>query len=304
VLFRSGPDYFDRLWCNFEIACFATLVGLHKVDFVPLYLPALVVFAILTFVCVHGLRIISLKAGNVDVHDFPILFVLLIVAGAWLSRAVRLRCVLDDQLLHFKLSNAKCFCCSVNHVQPDTGATIPCDRKFVESSICNWFEEHEEATDANGIDAFERIVHDVLGGHVQQLLGHFDLPFSAGMHFGFLHVWSGVEKALLLSPSAPVKMVLVIFEQCVHFIIIFLSCSSMQLLFRTSQRFPNFGLFDRHPPIRDTLIGLMFAIICTSSMVVWLVVNILSSTYGYGNLLLCVDCLIIAMFCLVLRRCH
>jgi hypothetical protein len=46
---------------------------------------------------------------------------------------------LGCQLREFTMNDSKCYCCTVRHVHPDTGARIPCDRDVVKTCIDSWF---------------------------------------------------------------------------------------------------------------------------------------------------------------------
>ena len=46
---------------------------------------------------------------------------------------------LSDQLQDFRFDDAVAYCCSVGHIDPDTGSPIVCDREIVRQCIVNWF---------------------------------------------------------------------------------------------------------------------------------------------------------------------
>ena len=64
---------------------------------------------------------------------------------------------LQQQLGKFQVDDAKCYCCTVNHVDDETGEPIPCDRDIMLKCIGIWF--------GSTID-FERLVR----GHVRTTL--------------------------------------------------------------------------------------------------------------------------------------
>ena len=72
---------------------------------------------------------------------------------------------LQQQLGKFQVNDAKCYCCTVNHVDDKTGERIPCDRDIMMKCIGIWFGS---ATD------FEHLVR----GHVRTtLLRELTSPF-------------------------------------------------------------------------------------------------------------------------------
>ena len=46
---------------------------------------------------------------------------------------------LQQQLAKFRVEDAKCWCCTVNHVDDQTGETLPCDRDVMLKCIGIWF---------------------------------------------------------------------------------------------------------------------------------------------------------------------
>eukprot|EP00435_Cladocopium_sp_Y103_P030592 s307_g7.t1 len=60
---------------------------------------------------------------------------------------------LARQLQVFSAEEAECFCCSCNHVHPETGRPLPCDRDLVLRTMTHWFASCEE---------FDRLVRDRL----------------------------------------------------------------------------------------------------------------------------------------------
>ena len=72
---------------------------------------------------------------------------------------------LSHELQNFRFDDAVAWCCSVGHVDPDSGAPLICDRAVVRKCICSWF---------GCVDEFERSVRtevlDVLKSHLSTAL--------------------------------------------------------------------------------------------------------------------------------------
>merc|ERR1719330_77507 len=48
---------------------------------------------------------------------------------------------LPQQLGSFSIHDSECFCCACNHVHPETGAEVPCDRELVYAQLVGWFRD-------------------------------------------------------------------------------------------------------------------------------------------------------------------
>ena len=42
---------------------------------------------------------------------------------------------LEQQLSEFSIENAECFCCSNDHVNPETGEVLACDRAMIYETL-------------------------------------------------------------------------------------------------------------------------------------------------------------------------
>merc|ERR1712226_1174001 len=83
--------------------------------------------------------------------------------------------VLDQQLSDFSCCNAKCFCCKVDHVHPDTGLRIPCDRKLIYASISHWYGSGEAG---DGQPQFDAVVNGRIGKEIKRSLGLAGVPYT------------------------------------------------------------------------------------------------------------------------------
>jgi len=286
-----SPDYFTRLWCNYELACFVSLAGFKRIDFVPLLMPLVVLVfglgitfsqALLwtgTWLQIGGGAFFTLLAVSA--------FLPLSIMGSFLSRALLHRTVLQRQLAEFELANARCYCCDASHKSPDTGAPIPCDRLFVEGNVSKWFSElsHEEVLgndvdgtfascqlclggtkrfselahdeDIDGVHAFSSYVRVSLAAHVREMLGPtlLPLPFSAIFMCSSLFVWFGLD-IVVLSPDYPVQVAnLVEFGLCplLFTCMVAIHCAVLSLLRRCCG-----CLFDWCPVATDVAVGPLF----------------------------------------------
>ena len=76
---------------------------------------------------------------------------------------------LRKQVDEFKIRDAQCSCCQMDHCQPDTGEELLCDRMLVFETLKRWYplETSSEAC----LDRFDETVHKELGGYVRNRLG-------------------------------------------------------------------------------------------------------------------------------------
>ena len=140
LLSCQSRDYFDRLWCCYEIAIFLKLRGAAKINCVPLALPPLIIVAIIltpmTFysTCVNFAQDTS---GNALIENM-LLQTLAFAQVLFFGCAVAYLHIESDTVLQlvkkFQLDAAHCFCCDNNHKLPD-GTEIACDRDYVEDHV-------------------------------------------------------------------------------------------------------------------------------------------------------------------------
>lgn len=74
---------------------------------------------------------------------------------------------MPKQVASFSVQAAECFCCSHNHVHPDTGDCIPCDRELVFGRLAEWFKREGTRTPQFEVAAGEPPAEPELGEHLQ-----------------------------------------------------------------------------------------------------------------------------------------
>eukprot|EP00930_Biecheleria_cincta_P072220 TRINITY_DN59654_c0_g1_i1.p1 TRINITY_DN59654_c0_g1~~TRINITY_DN59654_c0_g1_i1.p1 ORF type:complete len:558 (+),score=68.58 TRINITY_DN59654_c0_g1_i1:163-1836(+) len=188
MLVLFSEDYFNRLWCNYEISLYLLLKGPMSVQVVPLELVKLqMACAICNWIlsvtcylmCLSMQTIESVNPENafqivsaVWCFQVPAVFILV---GCYKSTSILARRNLQTKLKSFEIRKSDCFCCQVNHVLAD-GTQIPCDRQFVENSINVWYGNGED----NGLDVFDSCVREEVSQQVFEVLGPETIsPFAA-----------------------------------------------------------------------------------------------------------------------------
>ena len=121
-----------------------------------------------------------------------------LVFGYAHASAIVARLRLQQQAAAFDARAARCFCCDHGHTSPETGATMACDREFVERVVQDRFD--------GGLAQFSQIVREALPAHVDALLGPalFPMPIWRFAIVYMPFVWLGVDIALC-SPDAGVR---------------------------------------------------------------------------------------------------
>eukprot|EP00927_Polykrikos_kofoidii_P068535 TRINITY_DN6388_c2_g1_i1.p1 TRINITY_DN6388_c2_g1~~TRINITY_DN6388_c2_g1_i1.p1 ORF type:complete len:624 (+),score=47.53 TRINITY_DN6388_c2_g1_i1:121-1872(+) len=153
VLFDT--TYVTRLWCVFELAGFSKLMlndSNKSVRFLPLsHAP----------VFLYLLVIITVEDVVCSITEWVLSWPVIVTSLVLLPMFDELRSLQDSnaqlkaQLEEFSFDAADCYCCSVSHVQQDTGARLACDRKSVRSCIIDWFGSVETFNDFVNHSLFE-----------------------------------------------------------------------------------------------------------------------------------------------------
>mmetsp|Transcript_153800 Transcript_153800/g.493173 ORF Transcript_153800/g.493173 Transcript_153800/m.493173 type:complete len:668 (-) Transcript_153800:577-2580(-) len=178
MLVLWDPSYASRLWCIFEMAAFAWAHGedvAGRIIVRPLVFGAVLPWLFLTSVVSWSLLgVLTSVAEAHTLHTFQRFCIIIATAASMPCVHILRRCgqelqTMMQHLNEFSVTRADCHCCSVGHVDLETGETIPCDRAVIEACIVAWFGSVEE---------FEAHVHKDLARNFQQSLGRFGMPYS------------------------------------------------------------------------------------------------------------------------------
>lgn len=150
-LLLLDPTYPQRLWCVFEVAAFMHLSeqDTQRVKVTPVFSGVLCIGWL--FVASTSFLVLSIEGlpGRIRACDNVLLapvsalaasaeiFLIAAIARNYVAQVINL----NEQLKTFSLAEARCFCCSVNHVAPETNQRIRCDRQLVEDVIERWFPQ-------------------------------------------------------------------------------------------------------------------------------------------------------------------
>ena len=203
LLSCASTDYFERLWCNYEVAIFLRIREARNVTLVPLGLPSLFLVGLvlnlvsLYLVDINPTQFINnssgIDTGNpywdsflaMSICGVGFVFYAYVLVGFCLENLV-----IEHELRNFSVHAAKCFCCQVDHVLED-GTHIMCDRVFVENHIVELY---------GSVAKFNKSVRQELRETVTRQLGSgaFLFPPQALISFTFLMIVSNAEMAIFM----------------------------------------------------------------------------------------------------------
>ncbi|CAE8740262.1 unnamed protein product [Polarella glacialis] len=189
-----SPSYFERLWCMYELACWLRLSRMEGTIVMPIHL-APVIFVI-TFSLWGAILCFIYGAGSgyLDVFSAAFAAFLTGVVGGILPTHISRHLAnslrsLPQQLESFSIREANCFCCSHDHVHPETKKHLPCDRRLIYKMLLQWQQDFtvsgESVTTLEAIDFRIRqklkpwILRNIGGAHApfRLLLATISVPF-------------------------------------------------------------------------------------------------------------------------------
>ena len=188
-------SYADRLWCMFEIAAFlrahpeavAEKPGMVQVK--PLLLGWT---ACLGSVSMFAQGVFVLVEPFDNAIFWPVVLLFAAMQALYLVHAFRgyFRSLeaTNQRLRQFQLQKCRCWCCSVNHVNPASGQPIQlCDRETVCQCIMRWYGSEEE---------FDNSVRSVVASALKQQMGSdaIEYPLMLGTTAPIL--WSVIDLAV------------------------------------------------------------------------------------------------------------
>ncbi|CAE7524286.1 unnamed protein product [Symbiodinium necroappetens] len=151
-----SPRYFSRLWCCYELATFLRHSTRQSIEIMPTKLAVLffgmfcstqfmsLVYVLLAAVLAdeaagQSQRIVEMVtiSGLMSIA-FLLPAVLCLHAGIGVAGSIG---ELENQLRAFRIQNCRCFCCSVDHIHPETKAPLPCDRELILEAVKKWYFE-------------------------------------------------------------------------------------------------------------------------------------------------------------------
>jgi hypothetical protein len=155
MLICYNDDYFERLWCCFELAARASSGS--RIVMLPLWRAPVLLALIAGILTGHVAEYICIMKVGVDATEYfiPVSLIFHLIPFVFILemniRASRQKVKLVQTLRTFKVSNTKCF--------------DPKDRTVVEKAISEWF-----ATGGDATGAIQRFEEDVRGGQSHRMI--------------------------------------------------------------------------------------------------------------------------------------
>jgi len=196
------PKYFTRLWCVFELASWKYLGReLDSVMLMPSSQVALIFVAeafFCSFYVVH--RSVEWYYGT---ESAWILLAIAVPCGIMssipaISRLVKSLSVLPKQLQSFTFQASECFCCSNNHVHPDTGEPMQCDRKLIYTTLVEWFSNCTQDADDEKVQEctlkqFDDFIQNEFASWVLQNRGPHNIPYCQVLMMTLPVCWAALD---------------------------------------------------------------------------------------------------------------
>ncbi|CAE8699431.1 unnamed protein product [Polarella glacialis] len=189
-----SPSYFGRLWCTYELASWLRLNKLKDITVMPIHLaPVLLCITASmwgTILCyIEALTIAYSVAGSQKVVEVEmagfLLGILCMTVGLILPthtsrHLAKSLGALPNQLEHFSIRDAKSFCCSHNHVHPETQKHLPCDRRLIFDMLEQWKDDFNDDRGeyASSLDSFDFHVRQKLKPWILRNIGGAEAPFK------------------------------------------------------------------------------------------------------------------------------
>lgn len=205
------PSYVRRMWCTVELAAYLKChpdgrLTIRPVSWGPCTIAGFLTVAILLAVADTLLEHFDSQAvAEVSAFVFAACVMAFMYFTTVAARAhFRAASTVQEQLRTFSfLNDTRCYCCSVNHVNPKTGQRMICDRQAIAGCLEHWF----------GSDtAFDAVVQRDVSAAFQRGVMSCLLPYAwltgatipiawFGVHAGLQSLWwrSGVDLWLAFS---------------------------------------------------------------------------------------------------------
>ena len=179
-----SPRYFSRLWCCYELATFLRHSTRQSIEIMPTKLAVLFFGMFCSTQCVSLVYVLLAAVLANEAAGQSQRIVEMVTIAGFLAIAFILPAVLclhagigvagsmgelEDQLRSFRIQNCRCFCCSVDHIHPETKAPLPCDRELILETVKKWYfqslsspQEKEEASDEPHWEKFNQTAQEEL----------------------------------------------------------------------------------------------------------------------------------------------
>lgn len=171
--------YFSRLWCTYEVASYLEGERHKAIELIPVKMALLLLIASIQACSGFLMKYLTWLLDITEWLQDRVFVELVGHGGVFLPVAlyVALGCMvhyfqLPQQLRHFRVQDTECHCCSNNHLHPETGEELICDRALVFGMLRKWFGASKgEKMKETYLDRFNALVHEKLSSQIAHTVG-------------------------------------------------------------------------------------------------------------------------------------
>eukprot|EP00927_Polykrikos_kofoidii_P087231 TRINITY_DN9996_c1_g2_i1.p1 TRINITY_DN9996_c1_g2~~TRINITY_DN9996_c1_g2_i1.p1 ORF type:complete len:565 (+),score=55.99 TRINITY_DN9996_c1_g2_i1:116-1810(+) len=186
LLVISDSTYVTRVWCVFELAAYSKLMENDPdktLCFIPLVFGKILIVGFVFQSCFMTFD------NLVEFKHLGLLLGVYVTCLALLSHLLRDHQAgladFRDQLRKFRMEDSNCYCCTVGHVQRDTGARLSCDRDAVNACVDCWF---------GSSSAFNTFVQSSLSETFAKQVGRLGFPLKLSVFVTLPSQWAWMDK--------------------------------------------------------------------------------------------------------------
>lgn len=178
LLIAWDRSYFQRLWCAYEVCTYTYANPDGNIEILPIQLApfmlAMIVFSFLAQLVTNSMHMVFGRTSHAFTVSAVVQGIALFVFSPSVRRYMRDLELIDEQISKFSIRESLCYCCTNNHVSPETGHIMPCDRSLVYASIAHW---HGSGDEDEALNAFDK--------NIQHFLSKTYHPAPVGISYAF-----------------------------------------------------------------------------------------------------------------------
>eukprot|EP00927_Polykrikos_kofoidii_P061790 TRINITY_DN5661_c0_g1_i1.p1 TRINITY_DN5661_c0_g1~~TRINITY_DN5661_c0_g1_i1.p1 ORF type:complete len:546 (+),score=46.39 TRINITY_DN5661_c0_g1_i1:107-1744(+) len=185
VLFDS--TYVSRMWCVLEIAAFRKLMDHYPdkaVRFLPLPYGSIFIAVFVPQAVLTGTETLTTAGLSLFAILYLIVAIVLLLTFHVLRSYQTTLAKLKDQLRDFSFEASDCYCCSVRHQHPHSGARLMCDKETIRVVVDTWF---------GSVEAFEAFVNHDLLETFSRATGRTGVPYKLAVMMCLPICWAWID---------------------------------------------------------------------------------------------------------------
>jgi len=162
---------------------------------------AMIVFSFLAQGVTSTMHILFGRNGHAFTVSAVVQGIALFVFSPSVRKYMRDLELIDEQISRFSIRSSACFCCTNQHVHPDTGLVMPCDRELVYASIQHWHVCEQGGGDEDeALDSFDKRIRQFLSGTYHP--APVGIAYSFTVALGVCHNGSVLAMIVMFKPDS------------------------------------------------------------------------------------------------------